>query len=76
MGYGPETETPKQIQTPSAKYKLGTVIRYFDEKRKGILHYGEVVAIIIVKTGVEYQTQDHHRVSESNVKAEFYEMPF
>lgn len=78
MGYGPEnaeTET-KKIVTPTAKHRLGDVIKYYDEKRKGIHHFGEVIAIIITKTHVEYQTQDHQRVKEENIKASFYESPF
>lgn len=70
-----QSETTK-IETPTPKYKLGTVVKYFDQNRRGILHYGEIVLIQITKTGVVYQTQDHIAVKESDIKAEFYEMPF
>lgn len=78
MGYGPEeskNETEKFVQA-TPKYKIGTVIRYYDEKRRGIMHYGEVILVQITRQGVLYQTQDHVVVKEENVKAEFYEMPF
>lgn len=77
MGYGPEgkTETEKFVQA-TPKYKIGAVIKYYDEKRKGILHYGEIILVQITRTGVLYQTQDHIVIKEENVKAEFYEMPF
>lgn len=66
----------EKIVTPSPKYKLGTVVKYFDEKRRGILHYGEIVEIVLRRDGVIYRTQDHSVVRESDVKAELYEMPF
>jgi len=80
MGYGPEeTENKvesKQVIQPIPKHRLGDVIKYYDEKRKGIHHFGEIIQVSIRKEGVFYHTQDHAIVKEVDVKASFYESPF
>jgi hypothetical protein len=56
------------------KYQIGSIIKYYDETRKGILHYGEVVEIRLRSDGARYVTQDGKIVAESNVKSEFFEL--
>lgn len=57
-----------------AKYQIGTVIKYYDETRKGIAHYGEIIEIRIRRDAVSYVTQDGKIVLEANVKGLFYEL--
>ncbi len=55
------------------KYQLGTVIKYYDETRKGIAHFGEIIEIRTRKDLTLYLTQDGKLVKEPDVKAEFFE---
>lgn len=56
------------------QYQIGTVIKYYDESRKGIAHYGEVIEIRIGRDAVRYVTQDGKIVLEANVKGAFSEV--
>jgi len=61
---------------PTPQYKIGEVVRYWDEQRKGLKWFGQIKQIRINADSIEYVTTDHKVVPESKVEMRYIEMPF
>jgi hypothetical protein len=63
---------------PRPERKIGAVVRYHAKTTdtKPMDWFGEIVEIIITKDKVVYILQDGEEIDESQVKAEYCEIPF
>jgi hypothetical protein len=63
-------------QQPRPERKIGAVIRWQSKIKPDANWFGEIMEIKITKDKVVYTLQDGEEVDESQVRAEYSEIPF